>query len=484
MSVRGSFGLSLVQRILCILISFGATMVVSRLLTPSEMGVFVLSTSVLVILWPLAHLSMGPYIVQEQELTPERIGAAAAILLVSGWTMAAAVYLARWPLAAFYGEPGVAGVLAVVALGFLLNPLTTIAVALLQREMRFGAIFVMAVGASVVQAATAVTLAWHGWSYLSLALAFVAEQAAIALAVLCFRPFPKGVRLTFRGWGRLGRVGGAVTGSSLLGEIGGASPILALSRTAGVEAAGFFGRARTVTDLFSRGVLFGLMPVLAPALARAARDGQDLARPVTLAVAGLTALAWPFFAVLALLALPVLRLLFGPQWDASAPILQVLCVLGAGLPITMLVRETLIAASRSAYELRLQAWMQGAQLAAVLLAAPWGLMAVAVTLAVAETARMAVGLAVLRARLGIALGPIAGAMLRSLCVAGASAVGPALLAAGLWRESATLPLVSGLAACGALAAAGWMGALILFRHPVWLEARPMLSGRALRARTP
>jgi hypothetical protein len=150
----------------------------------------------------------------------------------------------------------------------------------------------------------------------------------------------------------------------------------------------------------------------------------------------------------------------------------------------MLVRETLIAASRSAYELRLQAWMQGAQLAAVLLAAPWGLMAVAVTLAVAETARMAVGLAVLRARLGIALGPIAGAMLRSLCVAGASAVGPALLAAGLWRETATLPLVSGLAACGALAAAGWLGALILFRHPVWLEARPMLVGRRLRARTP
>lgn len=60
MSVRSSFGLSLVQRILCILISFGATMVVSRLLTPGEVGVFVLSTGVLLILWPLAHLSMAP----------------------------------------------------------------------------------------------------------------------------------------------------------------------------------------------------------------------------------------------------------------------------------------------------------------------------------------------------------------------------------------------------------------------------------------
>src|SRR3546814_3774220 len=68
------------------------------------------------------------------------------------------------------------------------------------------------------------------------------------------------------------------------------------------------------------------MPVLLPAFAAKLRQGHALKDSYLRGVAYLTAVGWPFSVVLALLAHPILRVLFGPQWDAAVPLVQILCL--------------------------------------------------------------------------------------------------------------------------------------------------------------
>src|SRR3546814_4549025 len=106
-------------------------------------------------------------------------------------------------------------------------------------------------------------------------------------------------------------------------------PSIAAGRLLGIEAAGLLHRATSTIQIYRKGVLEGLMPVLLPAFAAKLRQGHALKDSYLRGVAYLTAVGWPFSVVLALLAHPILRVLFGPQWDAAVPLVQILCLAGA-----------------------------------------------------------------------------------------------------------------------------------------------------------
>src|SRR3546814_9326477 len=74
-------------------------------------------------------------------------------------------------------------------------------------------------------------------------------------------------------------------------------------------------RATSTIQIYRKGVLEGLMPVLLPAFAAKLRQGHALKDSYLRGVAYLTAVGWPFSVVLALLAHPILPVLFGTQWE-------------------------------------------------------------------------------------------------------------------------------------------------------------------------
>jgi O-antigen/teichoic acid export membrane protein len=465
-TIRRSLGLSLVQRYVTLVVSFGTTMYVSRQITPAEMGVFFLSFGLLLILMPIAQMSIGGYIVQERELDDRRMGTAIGVLLLSSAAAVAAVLLGRHAVAAYFGEPGVASVLAVMGSALALIPLTTPATGRLLRDMRFGALLVIGLAGTVLQAITAITLTHMGFSYMSLAWAFLVEQIAITLVTLWFCPGFGWVRPRLAEWRHIVRVGAAITVSMVSDTLGKAIPTMALGRAVSLEAAGLYSRARTVTDLYARSVLEGIVPVLMPALARLHREGRDMAGPVALTYGYLGVMAWPFFAVLAILADPALRILFGPQWGGAVPVLQILCLLGAMMPTGVLLRELLVGTGRSNLEMRIQVATQVARVVLVIAVAPLGMIAVTWALVASQALLVVAALVVMTRVVAVSLRQLAVPTLQNVLVTAATAAGPWLVMrefAGTWNAFALA------GAAGALAALGWIVGLLVTRHPILAE---------------
>ncbi|TAM43293.1 MAG: hypothetical protein EPN61_08505 [Burkholderiaceae bacterium] len=81
MSTRKSLVFSFLDRYASLAISIVSSMVIARLLTPTEIGVFSVTMVRLMFVSTVRDLGAGQYLIQEKELTTERIRAVWAVQL-------------------------------------------------------------------------------------------------------------------------------------------------------------------------------------------------------------------------------------------------------------------------------------------------------------------------------------------------------------------------------------------------------------------
>lgn len=315
MSTRRAFAFSFVDRYAALLIHMGSAMVIARLLTPSDIGVYSLTMVLLSFIATFRDLGAGQYLVQKKDLTTDHIRATWAVQLGLGMLFAATIAGASVPVARFYAEPRMTAIMLVLAFNFAVTPFQALPYASLTRDMRFGVLATIRVTGALAQALCAVILAWKGFGPISLAWANVAATlAGIALAaVILGRSLPWAPR--FVGVRQVISFGGRITAVSFLNTIRNASPELFLGKLQGMTETGLFSRGQGLVAMFERLVMDAVNAVAYPLFAKHMREGNDVAGPFLRAAALITALGWSFLASLGILAFPVVRVLYGTQWD-------------------------------------------------------------------------------------------------------------------------------------------------------------------------
>jgi O-antigen/teichoic acid export membrane protein len=103
MSTRRALLFSYVDRYAALAIGIATSMVIARLLTPTEVGVFSVTMVLISFTAALRDLGSGQYLVQEPELTCDRMRATWTVQLLSGLVLAIVVGAAARPVSRFYG---------------------------------------------------------------------------------------------------------------------------------------------------------------------------------------------------------------------------------------------------------------------------------------------------------------------------------------------------------------------------------------------
>lgn len=392
MSTRRALLFSFLDRYSALVLSIASSMIIARLLTPADIGVFSVTMVLVSFASTLRDLGAGQYLVQERDLTLERIRATWALMLTTGALMAVIVLSAAWPVSQFYREPRMLPIMVVVATSFLANPLGSMTYAWLMREMQFETLAVMRFCSSVAGASTSVVLAWHDFGPMSLALGNLAATVATATLGAWFRPLHFGWRPGWTDIRRVLRFGGTTSSTSLMWDMANGAPELLLGRLQGMAAAGFFSRANGLTMMFQRLVLDATQAVALPLFARAGRDGANISEPFLRATSYVTALGWAFLLGLALMAPAAVHLLYGDQWDASIEVVRALALgLCISLPAAM-CQQALMALGRVTVILRVSLVLVPLQIACIAAGAQHSALAAAIGFAAAQTVSVTVWL--------------------------------------------------------------------------------------------
>ena len=441
-----------------------SSMVIARLLTPSELGVFSVAMVLLTFVSTVRDMGTGQYLVQEKNLTTERIRAVWAVQLGLGLTLACLVLVASYPVAAFYKEPRMLDIMLVVAFNYAVNPFGSLTYAWLMREMRFESIALMRFSATLGGAFVSIWLAWKGYGPISLAFGSLASTLTNALLAIYFRPksFP-----WLPGVGEIKRVlvfGSRLTGSSIVATMSGGAPELLLGKMQGLTAAGLYSRSSGLVQMFHRLFVDAVGAVCLPWFARQSRERGSFVDPFLKATAYVTAFGWSFCLAVVCLAHPIVRVLYGNQWDESVDLARLLAVAMVFSVPAALCETALLSSGAVATIARVTILSALQSVVFVSVGASQGLVALGFSIIASTAVTAAIWLRATSRHIDLPLLGLMRTLRQSALVALLAAVGPALALwiYGPYPEVFVMPLVLG----GVGGLAGFVVGVMIFQHPL------------------
>ncbi|RLA39401.1 MAG: hypothetical protein DRR42_27270 [Gammaproteobacteria bacterium] len=328
-SARKAIVFSFIDRYLGLFVTIATSIVLARLLTPKEIGVFSVTVVLLGIVSSIRDMGAGQYIVREPNLTEDGIRATRTLQLGIGVGLAVLAIAFANPVAKFYNEPEIEPIMWVLACNFIVTPLGAVMVALWTRKLKFEKIALMRLFGAFVGAIVGISLALRGFGSISLAWSALATQLS---GVILANYMWKGEISLLPGLRELKRVfgfGSKVSLYSIISSITTGTPEMILGRLQGMTQTGFLSRGQGLVAMFDRLVMDAIGAVIFPIFSKTLREGGDLGAAFVKCLGLITAIGWCFFSVLAITAFPVMRILYGDQWDNAIELTQILSLAAA-----------------------------------------------------------------------------------------------------------------------------------------------------------
>jgi PST family polysaccharide transporter len=299
-------------------------MVLARLLSPSDFGLVGMVTAFTGILTLFRDFGLSSAAVQRTTVTEEQISTLFWINLLLGTVLGLIVLAIAPVMAAFYGEPRLFAVTAVLATGFVFNAAGTQHSALLQREMRFTALAVTSVVSLLVGTAIAVVGAKAGYGYWALVAMSVVSPLVATIGFWLTTGWVPMLPHRRAGVRSMMHFGGALTFTGLLVYIGYNAEKVVIGRFWGADAIGIYGRAYQLVNIPTENLNSAVGEVAFSALSRLQDDPVRLRSYFLKGFSVVLGLTLPVTIACGLFADDIVFVLLGPHWQEAVPIVRLL----------------------------------------------------------------------------------------------------------------------------------------------------------------
>ncbi|MDE5442470.1 oligosaccharide flippase family protein [Bradyrhizobium sp. CSA207] len=468
---------SAVDRYAGLVLFFVSTAVLSRLLTPSEFGVFaVVNALTAVIAAAFQEFGGANYLIQKRELSRGTIRTAFTITLGISLAIALILFATADVVSRIFAQDSLRRGIEVSALNLLLVPVSGTLIALFRRDMQFGTLAICNLASNMVVALVSIGLAVLNFSYMAPIWGGVAGSMVLTAMLLSwYRDFSV-LRPSLSEYRDVLEFGLYSSGVSLINVFYNLAPQLFLAKILDFTAVGLYSRAINLTQVFDRLVTQVVNPIIMPAIVTKRAAGADLKGVYLDAVELLSAVQWPFLTFVAIMARPIVLIWLGEAWLEVALLVRILCLANLALFAACLTYPVFLAVGRVRDALVSSCISIPPSLLALLCASVFGVEAVAACALLTLPFQAAVAIYYLSPHLALRPAEFGRAVLKSGVVTMATASGAAICAVLI--EAGTLNLIVGLISALVVAAFCWLWGLIVTGHPLLQHLRQAAAGLA------
>lgn len=351
--------------------------ILTRLLKPADFGIagLVLATGLFVT--QLSEGGIGTAVIQWRGLSQEAISSVYWFSLLLAGALAVLFFLIAPFLGSFFSTPEVVDAVRILSIAFLLVGALAVPHSLLRRDFRFRQIAVIEILGAGLGGLVAVGMALRGFGYWSLiANQIVINAVRLSLSFLFSRWRPLFIF-------RLAEIR-KVLGYSL--NIFWFTSIsywsrnvdkLLIGRFLGSVSLGYYDLAYKLTLFPVSGFCGIINQVMHPALASIQDDPLRMRRGFFRATELSAFFCFPLSAILWVAAAPLVRVLWGPGWEPSVNVFQVLAPLVAIQPLVSITGNVFMAQNRTGSLLRVGALNTAILIGGMVIGVYWGIVGVA-----------------------------------------------------------------------------------------------------------
>lgn len=328
------------------ILGFAFMIVLARLLSPADYGVVAIATMMLMLAQLIVKNGVIQVVIQRATLTDRLLNSALALNLAVGVGLAILLALIAEPMARAADKPDLGPIL--LALSWLCIPQAAvwIYVAVLRRSLDYRGLALRALVAGLLGGVVSVAMAMRGWGVWSLVglqvVNGVVSLAAVAVSAGWRPTFDIG-RAELR---ELGRQSIPIIGAATASTFNQVLPTLVFGIVLPASVVGHFFVAQRLLLSISMLTVASVSDLALPVLARlqGSPEGHREAARQALRLGGLVCM--PTFVGAALMAGPLVFVLFGPAWVESIVLLQLLLAIGLASAVITITGQILLSVGR------------------------------------------------------------------------------------------------------------------------------------------
>lgn len=322
--------------------------IVARLLSPADFGIYAVALVVHAILINVSDLGIGAVLVRDSEADMRASArTVTTIALVSSVSLGVLMAVLAPVCAGLLGAPGATTAIRVMSITLPLAGITAVPGGLLRREFKMKTIFIADTANNLGSGVAVIALALAGAGPLALAWSFVAGQLLTAIIL-----FAKSPAFYWPGWdrGQTRRVLGfslPLVGASVLAFTTQNVDYMIVGRLMGSVSLGLYLLAFNISGWPQNVLGFVIRSVSLPAFARLNEDSEDMAAHFCWALRSVVRVTFPVCLFLGALAHPLVLTVYGVRWSRASEALVGLVVLGAARTLVELFSDFLTALGRT-----------------------------------------------------------------------------------------------------------------------------------------
>lgn len=308
-------------------LGFISTIILARLLVPSDFGLVAMGMSIVAILELLSAFSFDMALIQNQSADKHHYDTAWTFNVLFGIASALVLIALAEPAAVFYAEPRLHAMMYVLACIAAAAGFENIGIVAFRKELNFKKEFQFLLGKKIAAFAVTIPLALILRNYWALVVGIlVGKLAGVALSyyVHPFRP-----RFSLAAWQQLVHFSKWLLINNILIFLNYRSVDLVIGKLAGSRALGLYTLADEISNLPTTEIVAPINRAIFPGYSKMANEIPRL-REGFLKVLGMIALiALPAAMGLAATAELIVPVVLGDKWLSAIPIVQILAFFGA-----------------------------------------------------------------------------------------------------------------------------------------------------------
>lgn len=302
-----------------------ATVVLSRLLAPSDFGIVALATVAMTLLGAARDLGLGNVVVVTQDTSDRFLGTVLTLIAAVALGITLVVSAAAPLVAVVFDEPRVTWVLIALSMTSVLSAVGWFFESLLQRAYEFRRRFAAQVAQAGSYATVSIGLAVAGAGVWSLVFGLIAAQSAYCITMVWLAP--RRVRPDFDAQSAREalRAGSGFLVQAGAGFIRHNLDFLVVGRVLDASALGFYSMAYRFSELPYLGIADPIAKVTFPGFARMRDRGEDVSGAFLSTLRLVALVTCPLGVLLSATADPFVVTLLGEKW---LPMVGALTILG------------------------------------------------------------------------------------------------------------------------------------------------------------
>jgi len=312
----GSFG----QR----MIAFVTTMILARILTPADFGLFALAFVMIDGFSIFKSLGFGPALIRRKDDIELACDTAFYIIPLVGIILCGSLFLLAPLCASAFGEPAVTNIIRALAFVFVISCFGKVPQTRLNRSMKFKYKSIGQLTGYVIYSVTALVLAFRGYGVWSLVFAYLARTLTQISIEWYFSGWKPGFRFDKDIAWDMFHFGKYVLGGAILTFLMMNLDNILIGKILGITMLGYYAIARNLANFLALYFIRQIGVVMYPAYSEIQNDREAIIRVLFKMTRMISIIVFPFAFGLFIFAPEILVLIFGEKWLPATNVLRVL----------------------------------------------------------------------------------------------------------------------------------------------------------------